>query len=39
MEELKKVKPPYNVNAITQSIASVILKNPEIIHKNVEKHT
>ena len=31
MEELKKVKPPYNVNAITQSIACVILKNPEII--------
>ncbi len=36
MEELKKVKPPYNVNAITQSIASVILKNPEIINNNVK---
>lgn len=36
MRELKKVKPPYNVNAITQSIASVVLKNPEIIYKNVE---
>jgi histidinol-phosphate aminotransferase len=36
MAELKKVKPPYNVNAITQSIACVIFKNPDIIQKNVE---
>ena len=35
MSELKKVKPPYNVNSITQSIACVILKNPEIIYNNV----
>lgn len=36
MSELKKVKPPYNVNSITQSIACVILKNPEIIFNNVK---
>lgn len=36
MLELKKVKPPYNVNTITQSITSVILKNPEIINNNVK---
>jgi len=37
MGELKKVKPPYNVNAITQSIATVILKDPQIIYKNVKR--
>ncbi|MCB2295029.1 histidinol-phosphate transaminase [Clostridium algoriphilum] len=37
MEELKKVKPPYNVNAITQSIGSVVLEEPKIIYKNVER--
>jgi histidinol-phosphate aminotransferase len=36
MGELKKVKPPYNVNAISQSITSVILKDSEIINKNIE---
>ncbi|MCB2355686.1 histidinol-phosphate transaminase [Clostridium estertheticum] len=36
MSELKKVKPPYNVNSITQSIACVILKKPEIIYNNVK---
>ena len=36
MQELKKVKPPYNVNSISQSIASVIFEEPEIIHKNIE---
>ena len=36
MSELKKVKPPYNVNSITQSITCVILKKPEIIYNNVE---
>jgi histidinol-phosphate aminotransferase len=35
--ELNKVKPPYNVNAITQSIACVILKDIQVIHKNVER--
>ena len=37
MGELKKVKPPYNVNAISQSITSVILKDSEIIYKNIER--
>ena len=36
MEELKKVKPPFNVNSITQSIASIILKNQVVIKENVE---
>jgi len=36
LSELKKVKPPYNVNSITQSIACVILKNPDIINRNVK---
>ena len=36
MDELKKVKPPYNVNAISQCIACVILKNPDILYKNVD---
>jgi len=36
MSELKKVKPPYNVNSITQGIACVILKKPEIIYNNVK---
>ena len=36
MSELKKVKPPYNVNSITQSISCVILKKPEIIYNNVK---
>jgi len=36
MDELKKVKPPFNVNSITQSIASIILKNHGVIKQNVE---
>ena len=36
MAELKKVKPPFNVNAVSQCIACVILKQPEIIYKNVD---
>ncbi len=36
MAELKKVKPPYNVNAITQSIASVILEDSTIIPNNIK---
>ena len=37
MEELYKVKPPYNVNGITQSIASIILKEPDVIYDNVDR--
>ncbi|NNU77261.1 histidinol-phosphate transaminase [Clostridium estertheticum] len=36
MAELKKVKPPYNVNSITQGISCVILKKTEIIYNNVK---
>lgn len=36
VNELKKVKPPFNVNAVTQSIAAVILKRPEFIKRNVK---
>lgn len=36
MGELEKVKPPYNVNAISQCIGSVIMKESEIINKTVE---
>lgn len=35
MYEIKKVKPPYNVNSITQKIGEVILSNPYVIHDNV----
>lgn len=31
MEEIKKCKPPYNVNSFTQEIAAVFYKNPDII--------
>ena len=37
MGELKKVKPPYNVNAITQSIASIILENSQVVYDNVQR--
>lgn len=36
MGELKKVKPPYNVNAISQKITSIILEESDLIYKNVE---
>lgn len=36
MNELKKVKPPFNVNIITQEVASVILENKSLVSKNVE---
>lgn len=36
LKELKKVKPPYNLNAITQTIASIVLKEPEIIYNNIK---
>lgn len=34
--EFKKVKLTYNVNTVTQSIAAVVLKRPELIKKNIE---
>ncbi|NLZ48144.1 MAG: histidinol-phosphate transaminase [Clostridiales bacterium] len=33
----KKVKPPYNVNSLSQVAASVILKHPDIIKDNIQK--
>lgn len=36
MNEFKKVKLTYNVNTITQSIAAVVLKKPELIKKNIQ---
>lgn len=36
MDEIRKVKPPYNVNSLSQEAASVILQNPYVIKKNIE---
>lgn len=36
MNEFKKVKLTYNVNTVTQSIAAVVLKKPDLIKKNIE---
>lgn len=36
ISELKKVKPPFNVNSISQEIASVVLSKPEIIQRNLD---
>jgi histidinol-phosphate aminotransferase len=36
IEEFKKTKPPFNVNSMTQAIASVLLSKPEYIRRNVE---
>lgn len=37
IDEIMKIKPPFNVNSITQSIGSVILNKPEIIKDNIKK--
>ena len=36
MNEVRKAKPPFNVNSITQKIGSIILKNTGIVLKNIE---
>jgi histidinol-phosphate aminotransferase len=36
LQEFKKTKPPFNVNSMTQAIASVILSKPEYISRNIE---
>lgn len=36
IEDLKKVKPPYNVSALTQEMGEIILENKEYISKNIE---
>lgn len=37
MEEIKKVKPPYNVNTVTQEIGSLMLNHVDIISDNIKK--
>lgn len=37
MNEIKKVKPPYNVNSITQQIGIFMLNNREVIKSNADK--
>ena len=36
INEIRKAKPPFNVNSITQKIGSVLLKNTGIVLKNIE---
>lgn len=36
MEELLKVKSPYNVNSLTQAAASIALQRQDVIKKNVD---
>lgn len=35
VQELKKVKPPFNVNSISQALGEVVLRNTEGIEKNI----
>lgn len=37
IENFKKVKPPFNVNTLSQVAASVVLRHPEIIKSNIER--
>jgi histidinol-phosphate aminotransferase len=37
IENFKKVKPPFNVNTLSQAAASVVLSKTEIIKSNIEK--
>lgn len=37
MNEIRKVKPPYNVNSITQQIGAFMLNNREVIRSNIDK--
>lgn len=37
MEEIKKVKPPYNVNTVSQEIGSLMLKHVDILSDNIKK--
>ncbi|MCM8711447.1 histidinol-phosphate transaminase [Clostridium sp. SYSU_GA19001] len=36
LNELRKAKPPYNLNAVTQTIAEVVLRETEIINSNIK---
>jgi histidinol-phosphate aminotransferase len=37
LNEVKKVKPPFNVNSITQVVGEVVLENTEKIKESIEK--
>lgn len=37
VKNIKKVKPPFNVNSLTQTVGEIILKERELIRNNVEK--
>ena len=37
IETLNKVKPPYNLNAVTQKIATIALNNNEVMKKSVKE--
>jgi histidinol-phosphate aminotransferase len=37
IENFRKVKPPFNVNSMSQAAASVVLRHPDIIKNSVEK--
>lgn len=37
IETLNKVKPPYNLNAVTQKIATIALNNSDIMKKSVKQ--
>jgi histidinol-phosphate aminotransferase len=36
INEIRKAKPPFNVNSITQRIGCIMLKNADIISKNID---
>lgn len=36
IDNIKKVKPPFNVNSLTQALGAVILKKTELINRNIE---
>ncbi|MCT4563245.1 MAG: histidinol-phosphate transaminase [Maledivibacter sp.] len=36
MDILNRVKPPYNLNSISQYIGEIVLDNIDIVHKNIE---
>lgn len=37
MNEIKKVKPPFNVNTVTQKIVSAVFKRKDIVRKNIDE--
>jgi histidinol-phosphate aminotransferase len=37
VNEIKKVKPPFNVNSVTQAVGEVMLKNTALIKRNISE--